>query len=268
MSIAKITMLGLETALNYRNESIFDNLNLPEGIDKDNVCDNIILEGGEFEVLYADPDFFKVAVGVWSRKHFRTFDKWIKALNIEYAPLENYDRFESWDDTGSETSNLAKQGTTTDNATGTINNTGTEYDNEHLQGSNNITGSSSNSTEGNTENKVSAFDSSSYQPESSVDTENTSSSTTTENSTNSNDRTLTHNKTDDTTTNNTSHGTSSDTEDYTKGTTGKHTGRIHGNIGVTTSQQMLQSELDIARFNIVQKITDLFLQEFCLLIYS
>ena len=46
-----------------------------------------------------------------------------------------------------------------------------------------------------------------------------------------------------------------------------HTGRIHGNIGVTTSQQMLQSELDIARFNIYEEITDLFLKELTIYTY-
>lgn len=43
-------------------------------------------------------------------------------------------------------------------------------------------------------------------------------------------------------------------------------GRAHGNIGVTTSQQMLQSELDIAKFSIYQHIVDMFAKEFCLLL--
>ena len=43
-------------------------------------------------------------------------------------------------------------------------------------------------------------------------------------------------------------------------------GRAHGNIGVTTSQQMLESELDIAKFNIYSNIVDVFANEFCLLI--
>lgn len=46
-----------------------------------------------------------------------------------------------------------------------------------------------------------------------------------------------------------------------------HTGRVHGNIGVTTSQQMLQSELDIAAWNIYEHITDLFITEFCIMVY-
>ena len=47
----------------------------------------------------------------------------------------------------------------------------------------------------------------------------------------------------------------------------KHDGRIHGNIGVTTSQQMLIAELDLGYWNIYEKITDLFLTEFTIPIY-
>lgn len=43
-------------------------------------------------------------------------------------------------------------------------------------------------------------------------------------------------------------------------------GRTHGNIGVTTSQQMLEAELDVAKFNIYENIVDIFAKEFCLLV--
>ena len=46
-----------------------------------------------------------------------------------------------------------------------------------------------------------------------------------------------------------------------------HLGRVHGNIGVTTSQQMLQSELDLGYWNIYEKITDLFLTNFVIPVY-
>ena len=46
-----------------------------------------------------------------------------------------------------------------------------------------------------------------------------------------------------------------------------HTGRTHGNIGVTTSQQMLMSELDLGYWNIYEKIIDIFLTEFVIPIY-
>lgn len=43
--------------------------------------------------------------------------------------------------------------------------------------------------------------------------------------------------------------------------------RSYGNIGVTTSQQMLQSELEVDAWNIYEHIADLFLDEFCVLLY-
>ena len=50
--------------------------------------------------------------------------------------------------------------------------------------------------------------------------------------------------------------------------TGTKTSRIHGNIGVTTSQQMLQAELDItAALDVYQHITEDFKRQFCLLVY-
>ena len=264
---SKITVIGLETAMQYQNKSIFDLLNLPDGINKDDVTDNIFLEAGEFEVIYAEPDFFRQAVGVWSNKHYRTFDKWIKALNIEYSPLENYDRMEEWTDTGTEKSNRKNNGTSMDSSNGSVHNSRSENDSEHISGTKNTTGNASISSEGDTENKVSAFDSSTYQPENKSESTKSESTETTEHSDDSNDRTLSHSSSDDTTTTNASNGSTSNNEDYSQNSAGNHVGRTHGNIGVTTSQQMLQSELDIARFNIVQQITDLFLQEFCILVY-
>ena len=47
----------------------------------------------------------------------------------------------------------------------------------------------------------------------------------------------------------------------------KHIGHVHGNIGVTTTQQMLESELSLAEWNVYEHITDLFIEEFCIAIY-
>lgn len=68
---------------------------------------------------------------------------------------------------------------------------------------------------------------------------------------------------------NESSGTSSSTgssETNTQGTS-EHTGHLYGNIGVTTSQEMLKQELDIQKFNLIQQITDLFLTEYCIMVY-
>lgn len=232
MSLAKITIVGQETWLQKDNKSLFDLFTLPEAIDKDECIDNIMLDCGEFEVLYSDPYFMRSAIGVWSKKHYRTFEKWAAALAIDYNPLENYDRIEEWTDKENEKSDVDfgdKTKTTTDSTTDT---------------------SGKSEQNGNTEDLVSAFDSDSYQESEKheIDTDESH-----EDNVKSN--TVLNNETTQNTKGN-------------KDTEGTHDGRIHGNIGVTTSQQMLQSELDIARFNLIQQITDLFATELCLLVYE
>lgn len=212
MSLAKITLQGLEIFLNYENKSLFDLLTVPEGIVKNDLVDNIMLECGEFETLYADPDFMRSAIGAWSNKHQRTFLKWVNALNIEYAPLENYDRQENWTDE------------TDANTTNTLNSTV----------------SSSSTSGGESKTNIAAYDSSSYSPSDQVTDSNSASNTSTD----------------------ASNGAGTENIDF------EHTGRIHGNIGVTTSQQMLEQELEVARFNIIDEITKLFMSELCVAVYD
>ena len=88
--MAKLTVLGM---YDYDN-TLFDNLTLPEGIEKDLAVDQILLRSAEFEALYSDPRFMKFAIGRWGATHYRTFEKWVTVLNKEYEPLWNYDRTE------------------------------------------------------------------------------------------------------------------------------------------------------------------------------
>ena len=230
------------------NKDLFDNLTLPEGIDKDTLMENILLQGGEFEVMYGDPWFMRDAIGTWSRKWYRTIEKWITALNIEYSPLENYDRMEDFTDTmgrGSKTSSRRDSGNTR-----TFDNT----DEETLDTTNERTLDTNNTTE----NTVSAFDSSTYQPADKSETDNTGTDTLTNTGTD----TFVHSGT---ITDEYGEGSSaSETENKTD----NHSGRTHGNIGVMTSQQMLEQELSVQRFNLIDQVTDLFVQEMCILVYE
>ena len=49
--------------------------------------------------------------------------------------------------------------------------------------------------------------------------------------------------------------------------TGTHTGHIHGNIGVTTTQQMIAEERKILDWDIHHYIIDEFKRRFCILVY-
>lgn len=63
--------------------------------------------------------------------------------------------------------------------------------------------------------------------------------------------------------------TNTEKENVNDGRTEKHTrtGRAHGNIGITTSQQMIQSERDLVVFNLYDVIAESFIENFCLMVY-
>lgn len=48
---------------------------------------------------------------------------------------------------------------------------------------------------------------------------------------------------------------------------GNYTSRVHGNIGVTTTQQMIESERKVAEFCMTEYIINDFIQRFCLMVY-
>lgn len=46
-----------------------------------------------------------------------------------------------------------------------------------------------------------------------------------------------------------------------------HGGRIHGNIGVTTNQQMIEAELELRKYDLYQTIANMFEREFIVRVY-
>lgn len=203
MSTAMISVIGL-----YQHDSLlFADAPLPVGVDRETLIDTILLRCGELEPLYADGLFFKSAVNSFFRKWYYTFDKWQRATEIEYNPLDNYDRHEEYTDVkkSAENGKFASKSTTVD--------------------------------DGTNENKKSAYDADTYQP-------------------------YEQDKIDNTQTIDGSGNNSTDRDE-----TIKHTAHLYGNIGVTTSQQMLQSEYDIAAWNIYEHIADIFMTELTLCIY-
>ena len=74
MSLAKITLYGMARWMQESEDDLFANMTLPTGWDKDLLVDTIMLHGAEFEVLYAEPQFMKNAIGIWSDKHDAHFN--------------------------------------------------------------------------------------------------------------------------------------------------------------------------------------------------
>lgn len=206
--MALLTVMGL---YNY-DPTIFDTMLLPVGMDKPKLINQIILDTAELEVIYPAPGFFKTAVGLWSATRNLSWDRIYRACQLEYNPIENYDRQETETTTGTQ----AHSGKDTTTNTGTSSGSGSDN------------------------NKIAGFDSTTL-----VDHD---SSTTTASSTASGTTELTHGE--------------QIADSHTK------TSRIHGNIGVTTSQQMLEQEIAVTdKLNIYDVITNDFKNRFCILVY-
>ena len=270
--MAKLTLWGMNQWLeDTDNQTIFAKLTLPTGIDADKLLDTVLLQCGEFEVLYANPYFLQDAIKVWGNKHYDTLQKWKKALDIEYNPLENYDRKEDWTETSAGTSRSDRQTDTSEennaSSVGSVN----SQSNKQINGSSNTSiNQATNESHGETQtDQVSAFDSASLLDKAKKIIEGSSSN----NSNSVNDATTSSNESgNDSTVNNEVNDSKSSVNSVESNTSSNsanniRAGRTHGNIGVTTSQQMLQSELDIDRWNLYEHIADLFQDEFCVAVY-
>lgn len=88
--MANLSILGL---YNY-DQSIFDNLEIPEGLDRDVLISSILAECSDFSLLYPDFNFMKMAIGVWSTNEQKIWEAMETSVDQEYNPIENYDRHE------------------------------------------------------------------------------------------------------------------------------------------------------------------------------
>ena len=198
-TMQRLTLIGLS---NY-DSTLFDNLELPDGYDKETFINSLLLEHGEKCVLYSNPAFMKNAIGLWGRKWSLELTRIYEALTAEYDPIYNYDRYEEYADEESRELNTSSSAGHTAKDTPNYN---TVRD---------------TNTSATTERTVSADNSSGYQPDW-KETVNGGKNTETTSGT-----------TQDLTESSSQTGKDTETKDF------KHTAHLYGNIGVTTSAQMV-----------------------------
>lgn len=183
-------ILSLMGLYNY-DQTLFDDLVLPSGIDKEVLISNLLFELAENEVIYPNVDFMRLSIGMWSKKQLESWSKMKATLDLKYNPLWNVD------------ADI------------------TETENRNLKYTNKSSGDSVGSVVGFNEDGFKDAD------------KNTANS----------------------------QGESTD-----NGTI-SHTIRRTGNIGVTSSQQLIAEERKLAEFVMMDYIINEFKQRFCLLIY-
>lgn len=195
LRLAILSILGL-----YKYDStIFDSLQLPDGVDKNTLVNRLIFETAELECLMSSPSSFSYFIGAYSAARLDSWRRMAETLAAKYNPLHNYDRYEEWTDKGSGSSS------------GSVNNSGEDV----------------------SKLDRSAFNSDKYEPaeKSTID-----------------------------------HGAKQNTSSSASNQSA-HSGHLYGNIGVTTSQQMMMEELNIRDNDIYKKISDDIKQHFCILVY-
>lgn len=286
MAQSKITLIGLEKYLNPER-SVFDDLVLPEGIDKEILVGSILMRCQEFELLWSDPDFMIDAVNIWSRKYYWTFERWVKVLNEKYDPLYNKDYYEEITDTHS--GDYSKEGSGSNSGSNSTSEDFTRTDNlteadDHTR-TDNITRTDDltrtdnlSTTNDNTQtHSEKAYNSNGYVGTTQDVTDQDGSQTGTVKNTGTVKDTGTVRNAGTVTNTGTvrnaggSSGSYSDTnsndESGTDSYENKHMYHGYGNIGITSAQELVLKELDVARHNMYDHIADLFASEFCIMVY-
>lgn len=174
---ATLTIKGL---YDY-DPTLFDGMSWPTDVAAGDVLPELTAELAELELVYPSAKTMKTAIAAWSESRVGAWNRIAAALNAEYSPIENYDRYEDWNDTAN--------------------------------------------SKGGYLNKIAGFNVADQMLDQSSSEQSTDSGS-------------------------------------------EHSGRIHGNIGVITAQQMIEAELNLRTKNdMVHIIIAEFKQRFCLMVY-
>lgn len=270
---ATLTFIGL---YNWSDGKIMNAFTpLPDKIDISTLAGTIARRGGELEIAYSNYTTLFLLIQLWCQQNIDRWNKLYQTTQYDYNPIDNYDRSETrtWDEERSEDEKRKGTGETvhrgSDTTTRTPNLTETYSATTSQNGT--TTGTSQDTQNESAETNRSAFNSSAYQPlemKTRTAQENSNVSGTSHNETTDSSSTsyagtettkLDRNTSDSTTT--------SAGIETTENKTHSETIHAHGNIGVTTTQQMIDAERSILNFNMYDLITEEFLAEFCILIY-
>ena len=210
------------------DDTLFSQLNLPDGVDADTVVNNILDTCAELELLYPDLPYLKRAIGYWSAKELPFWERVREMETAEYNPIENYDRYDS------EVENTGRNRKGNDNTVVSGNTKSKAHD-------------SAVTTDENTD-KVAGYNSEAL----AVNGQNTSSN-------------IANSSTENNTTGTTVQSHTDSADEAENRVKSLHS---HGNIGVTTVAQMMAEMVKVLpEVNTVNVIAESFKRRFCLLVY-
>ena len=241
--MSRISILGL-----YQyDQSLFDNLNLPEDFTADErttLINNLLMECAELECVYPNFDFCKAAIGWWSKARLSVWEKLYASTMFDYNPI--------WNKDGTITESRTK--TYSDEKSGSVHNrTDTTSSVEDGTASTRMLNVTTDDT--TTTNQTAGFNSNGFVNKD----KSTVNHTYHDSETGGVTRTVADTGAEEGSTTETGTTTGEESEDYT---------RIEqGNIGVTSTQQLIREEREVVQFEIDDYIVNDFKKQFCILVY-
>lgn len=177
------------------------------------------IDFADLDSIYTIPEIVKIAAMVYA-KNAKKYAMLLQVYNVEYNPIDNVDAHEEFTDTRTPdiTRTSSSEGTSSSEVKNNQQRTTTDTPNDYKT---------------TTEISKNPYDNPGYTPETKQETTDSGSRTTTESFSGDAD-----------TSSATSTGTSSSTETGTE--TIVHTSYRHGNIGVTSTQQLITQQIELA----------------------
>lgn len=261
MSSAIMTVRGFYEYLQLKdNDDLFKNMTLPSSdlLDRDTLIAEILRRSDDLEVLYANPYYMQESIEYWSKKWYRTIDKWVKALELEYNPLFNYDKHEDIIDKTSTARDIAEA-----DSTRTITDDDSHTATDMKETVNSKDSTNTDITEVNT---LSAYNSNTFQPDRSTATSGSA-----------NNNYVQTNGTTDTTGSASKNYTERDIDESFMRTdkidddTVKdfvHSMHAWGKDTPDKYAEMVKAELELAKWNLYEHISDLFINEYVIAVYG
>ena len=259
LNLQQLNTLGLDV-----NIDIFAGIHVPSECEK---LDENTLKSACFErcglniPIYPDPETFAAAVRLWSLKNQYTFIHVDNIMKSEYSPIENVfeDTTRRFD---GDTKTNDKNDTTYKNHS--KRNVDEDLKNDKTDLQHGKVATESGSDDNNTTNTVSAYDSSSYQPDNKSENKITYGHKVTDSGTD----TTTRNYHKDTDSENYGDGENHLTIDGHEVKKDTETTSRHGNIGITSANKLQIEEYNmLAAFNPYNFLAEMFEKDLTLYIY-
>ena len=260
---ARMSLWGL-----YKYDStILDNLTVPAGMDADNLKQNLLVETSSLSVLYPDPDFMKTVIGLWAAERADVWNKLYETTQLQYNPIENYDRIE-------ETEESSAGVAVKDNAQSRKNSmseSAAQNNNEDVSETvgKDSSGSTSRSQNGSntTTNANTAYNSNAFADTAQVISSGEDSVSEVNTGKEDTDRSYSGQSKADSLRTAAGEETVTGNDRESRNDNRRVSSRIHGNIGVTTSQQMIEAQREVAEFCMTEYIINDFIRRFCVMVY-